>query len=427
MCLPFRDSGRPHVYMKRDYILLGVILVLLFGIAAWNILLKNSIPASGGPHLPAGSIDLIGKDMEEIAIPDQATSSSDEVATDTITETIVKKHPAAEVLIENLTIPWDIGFLPNGNLLITERDGTLIEFDLSSGTSTVHDITSAAHIGEGGLLGLALHPDFKSNRYLYLYVTTNLEGRTISKVLRYRYAGEMLSNGTTIVDNIPGAFFHDGGRMAFGPDGKLYITTGDAQDPSLSQDVTSLAGKILRVNDDGTAPADNPFVSQGENAALVYSYGHRNPQGLAWDNAGVLWATEHGRSGALSGLDEINLIIRGGNYGWPNSQGDVIRENTVGPVIHSGDVTWAPAGAAYYDGSLFFGGLRGETLYEAVIDGVTIRALKTHFAGRFGRIRAVVLGPDNLLYITTSNRDGRGTVQEGDDKVIRIDPKQLQD
>lgn len=416
-----------YPYMKRDYVILGIIVVLLFGTAAWNILFRNSLPASGGPHLPNTSINLIGKDMEEIAIPDQSITSGDEVATDTVEEISTTKRPAAEVLVENLTIPWDVGFMPNGNLLITERDGTLIEFDLTSGTSTANDITSVAHIGEGGLLGLALHPDFASNHYLYVYATSNLEGRTVSSVLRYRYVKGKLSDETLIVGNIPGAFFHDGGRIAFGPDGKLYVTTGDAQDPSLSQDVTSLAGKILRVNDDGTAPADNPFVSQGTQAAFVYSYGHRNPQGLAWDDAGALWATEHGRSGTLSGLDEINLIISGGNYGWPNSQGDVIRENTIGPVIHSGDVTWAPAGMAYYKGRLFFGGLKGEALYEAVIDGVGISALKTNFVGQFGRIRAVVLGPDGLLYITTSNRDGRGQVKEGDDRIIRIDPEQLQD
>ena len=200
----------------------------------------------------------------------------------------------------------------------------------------------------------------------------------------------------------------------------LYITTGDAGKSSLAQDKNSLAGKILRVRDDGSIPDENPFGNE------VYSYGHRNPQGLTWDDDGNLWSTEHGRSGALSGLDELNLIRPGENYGWPTIQGDEKRFDMNTPIINSGpDVTWAPASALYWDGSIFFGGLRGETLYEAQLQNGIIVGLKSHFKKEFGRIRTVALGPDGMFYITTSNRDGRGTVRDGDDKIIRLNPAQF--
>jgi glucose/arabinose dehydrogenase len=229
--------------------------------------------------------------------------------------------------------------------------------------------------------------------------------------------GEQLTDRTVIIEHIPGAQFHDGGRIAFGPDRLLYITTGDAGEPANAQNKDSLAGKILRLRDDGTIPSDNPFGTP------VYSYGHRNPQGLAWDTAGRLWATEHGRSGVQSGFDEVNLIEAGKNYGWPDSEGDEATPGIVLPVRHSGAAdTWAPAGAAFFDGSIFFTGLRGEALYEARLQDTTIENMATHFASEFGRLRTVVIGPDGLLYVTTSNTDGRGRPRANDDKIIRIDP-----
>ncbi|HWQ99627.1 MAG TPA: PQQ-dependent sugar dehydrogenase, partial [Candidatus Methylomirabilis sp.] len=204
---------------------------------------------------------------------------------------------------------------------------------------------------------------------------------------------------------------------AFGPDGKLYVTTGDAGRDRNAQDKTSLAGKILRLNDDGTVPDDNPF------GTAVWSYGHRNPQGLVWDDQGRLWATEHGRSGILSGFDELNLIEKGKNYGWPAIQGDDKKEGLVTPVINSGaNETWAPSGAVYVDGSVFFAGLRGETLYEARVNDTPV-TLKKHLVGQYGRLRAVVLGPDGDLYLTTSNLDGRGTPVTDDDRIVRINPR----
>ncbi len=337
-----------------------------------------------------------------------------------VPDKVVEELPDVEVVLENLTIPWDIAFLPEGDMLITERDGTITHLDPASKETATIQIQDIRHVGEGGLLGMALHPNFENNRFLYLYFTSSPEGDSINTVTRYKFEGGQLADELVIVEGIPGETFHNGGRIAFGPDGMLYIATGDARTPSEAQNKSSLAGKILRVEDDGSTPSDNPFGNR------VYSYGHRNPQGLTWDESGNLWSTEHGRSGATSGLDELNLIRKGANYGWPESQGDEVAQGTTAPVVHSGpDVTWAPASALYWNGSIFFGGLRGETLYEVPLQGVRAGEVKSHFGGEFGRIRTIVLGPDGMFYITTSNRDGRGDVRAGDDKVIRINPAQF--
>ncbi|GIW52753.1 MAG: glucose sorbosone dehydrogenase [Gemmatimonadales bacterium] len=322
------------------------------------------------------------------------------------------------VVATGLDTPWEIAFLPEGGMLVTERPGNLVE--IRDGEQRRVEIPSVYEAGESGLMGLALHPDFAENRLLYVYYTTRQDGRTVNVVERYRFAGGQLSDRTLILGDIPGARFHDGGRIAFGPDGMLYITTGDAGDGSLSQLTSSLAGKILRLTAGGGVPPDNPFGN------AVYSLGHRNPQGLTWDDRGRLWSTEHGPSGAQSGLDELNLIERGGNYGWPTIRGDERREGMISPVAHSGpSYTWAPAGAAYWNGSVFFGGLRGEALYEARVDSYAPGSrveVKVHFRGELGRIRAVRLGPDGLLYIGTSNRDGRGRPRSDDDRILALRP-----
>jgi len=255
---------------------------------------------------------------------------------------------------------------------------------------------------------------------VYLYYTYNSTGNnTINRVVRMTYHDKKLIDEKVIVDKIPGAGNHNGGRIKFGLDKLLYIGTGDAQDPSQAQDKNTLGGKILRVTDEGKAAPDNPFHN------LVYSYGHRNVQGLAWNKDGYLWATEHGRSGIQSGLDELNLILSGANYGWPILQGDQQGEGIDAARKNSGSTTWAPAGAAFVGNSLFFGGLRGQTLYEAVIKNNQVTTLKEHFNAQYGRIREVILGPDGMLYITTSNKDGRGIPQNEDDKIIRVNTTRL--
>lgn len=316
-----------------------------------------------------------------------------------------------EIIVENLNIPWEVTFLPNGEILVTERPGTLLAIKNKQKVS----IEGVEHVGEGGLLGLAIHPNFTNTHLIYLYLTTRTSEGLTNRVERYRLEGNQLSERKIILQGIAGAPNHDGGRIAFGPDGYLYVTTGDAENSGSAQNVDSLNGKILRVKDDGSIPSDNPFGN------AVYSYGHRNSQGLAFDNKKRLWATEHGRSGLQSGYDELNLIEKGKNYGWPVIQGDEKREGMVSPVFQSGpNTTWAPAGAAFYNGSIFFGGLRGESLFEYKI---AENSLKRYFQGQFGRIRAVVLGPDGYLYVTTSNTDGRGNPKAGDDKLIKVNPK----
>lgn len=343
-----------------------------------------------------------------------------------------------EVVANDLEVPWGVDFLPGGNILVTERTtGQLLEISTSAGIVASSPIASAEPRGEGGLLGVAIHPDFRDNNYIYVYETTATAEGLENRVLRFNYQSGSLSEQTVIIDNISGAFYHDGGRLAFGPDRKLYITTGDAGNPELSQATTSREGKILRLNSDGTIPEDNPFGNS------VYSYGHRNPQGLTWDRSGRLFSTEHGRSGVASGLDEVNLIKQGGNYGWPYLEGDeTCQEDDIyspslpadlvtdcemlSPLLHSGpDITWAPASVTYVDDQLFFGGLRGQALYVVPImqSGVEIQLgdVKTYFKNHLGRVRTVVAGPNKeFLYVTTSNTDGRGQPESADDKLIRV-------
>ncbi len=311
-----------------------------------------------------------------------------------------------EVVTRNLEIPWALAFLPDRSMLVTERAGRV---RLISGEGILQDKPIATinvkQSGESGLHGLAIHPKYPEQPYVYLYYTySSNNDNSLNRVSRFNFDGQTLTDEKVIVDKIPGAVFHDGGRIKFGPDGFLYITTGDAQNPSLSQDKNSLAGKILRVKDEGKVE--------------MYSYGHRNPQGIAWDDKGNLWATEHGQSAQ----DEINKIQTGRNYGWPTIRGDEKKDGLESPVLHSGSQTWAPAGAAFFNGSIYFGGLRGQALFEYNIE---TKSLKEHLKGQFGRIRDVVLGPDNMLYITTSNRDGRGSPSADDDRVIRINPDKL--
>lgn len=321
-----------------------------------------------------------------------------------------------EIVAENLRIPWEIAFLPDGSLLVTERPGAVVRL-LPDDRQSI-PIAGVEHVGEGGLLGLVLHPEYQSNRWLYLYHTTQTSSGLINRVERYTFDENTntLNDRQIILDAIPASSNHDGGRLAFGPDNLLYITTGDASTASLAQNTQSLAGKILRIRDDGSIPEDNPF------GTAVFSYGHRNSQGLSWDGQGQLWSTEHGPSGAGSGFDEVNLIERGGNYGWPNIQGSESGSGMISPVIHSGgSETWAPADVEVVDSVLVFPGLRGQALYSAIINGSQVSNRSIHFQNEYGRLRVVTLSPDQeWIYLATSNRDGRGRPAPGDDKIIRI-------
>lgn len=325
--------------------------------------------------------------------------------------------PRVQAIAENLVVPWALIFLPDNRILVTERPGRVKLIDPASQTApkTVGEIEDVLSAGEGGLLGIALHPDFPQNSFIYVYYTYASEGEnTLNRVTRFKLENETLQERQIILDQIPGASNHNGGRLKFGPDNFLYITTGDAQNPSLSQDRNSLAGKILRVMDEGNPAPGNPFNNH------TYAYGLRNPQGLTWDNQGRLWSSDHGSTAT----DEINQINAGGNYGWPNVRGDQTQQGIVSPAVQSGSATWAPSGLAFLNNSLYFGGLRGQALFQVDLNRSPMEAT-AHLEREFGRIRDVVVGPDNSLYITTSNRDGRGLPNRGDDKILAIDPKQL--
>jgi len=332
-----------------------------------------------------------------------------------IVNTPVTETAEIRVLATNLTVPWDIAQLPAGGLLVTERTGDLLRVTPSGDIARL-TVPKVAPAGEGGLMGVVLHPDFVQNNWIYLYRTIETAAGRDNEVVRFVYNDDhTLSDETIIITNLQGATYHDGGAVSFGPDGLLYIATGDAGDPDLAQNLDSLAGKILRVTDTGEIPADNLYDT------AVYSIGHRNPQGLAWDTEGQLWATEHGRSGLRSGYDELNRIEPGANYGWPESQGDTVLQGTVGPVAHSGaNDTWAPASLAAAGDTFYFAGLRGERLYQATmkLDRESVE-LEAFFTEEYGRLRATRIFGDTL-YITTSNRDNRGEVTEGDDKLIAI-------
>lgn len=344
----------------------------------------------------------------------------------------LKEQPPKTVIAQNLEIPWALAFLPNNSLVFTERPGRvrLIDKNGNLQKDPIYTVSQVKAEGEGGLLGIALDPQYNSNHFLYLYYTYDAQ-KTLNRVARYFYDDKNFKEDKIIVDAIPGAVNHNGGRLKFGPDGFLYITTGDSLNPSLAQDKNSMAGKILRVNTRGEPIPENPFGNR------TYSYGHRNPQGIAWDKFGHLWETEHGNTAT----DELNFIIPGQNYGWPDIRGDQTSGDTISPLANSSNDTWAPSGMAYLNGYLYYAGLRSQALFRADIrtqendlkdqSPQKTKELRSKvkitpfFKNELGRIREVVLGPDNMLYITTNNRDGRGTPKEGDDKIIKINPQKL--
>ena len=352
---------------------------------------------------------------KEENIPLQTTTNSQESPRPTEDLALIS------TVATNLEVPWALAFLPDGSILITERVGRIriINKEGKLQEKPIATLSQVEQTGEGGLHGIAIHPQYPNPPYIYLYYTYSTGGdNSLNRVSRFIYEDQTLKDEEVVVDKIPGAIFHDGGRIKFGPDKSLYITTGDALNPTLAQDKNSLAGKILRVKDPSTRSVNSGQASSGQVQVEVVSYGHRNPQGIAWDKSGRLWGSEHGQSAT----DELNLIQPVRNYGWPITRGDQTQAGMESPIIHSGSATWAPAGMAYHSGSLYFAGLKGQALFQFNIESKT---LKEHFKGQLGRIREVVLGPDNMLYITTSNRDGRGFPASDDDKIIKINPEKL--
>jgi glucose/arabinose dehydrogenase len=315
----------------------------------------------------------------------------------------------AGTIATGLTSPWDIAFLPNGDALVSERDTGLIKRVTSDGEAeTVGELSEVAPSSEGGLLGLTTHPDFAAQPYVYAYLSTDDDNRLV----RMRWNGDSLGEPEELLTGNPVGEIHDGGRLAFGPDGMLYVSTGEVGDESLAQDLDSLGGKILRLEPDGDIPSDNPFPD-----SPVWSYGHRNVEGLAFDDQGRLWASEFG----LDTWDELNRIRPGVNYGWPIREGDEGGTcDCVDPVVQWTPAEASPSGLAYADGALWMASLRGARLWRIVLDGGDAGEPRAFFNGEYGRLRAIEPAPDGSLWLGTSNTDGRGDPAEDDDRILQV-------
>lgn len=331
-----------------------------------------------------------------------------------------------EIVAENLHIPWALDISDSGTIYFTERTGTIriIENGRLLLQPLMRFRPPFISTGEGGLMGLVLDPNFSENHYMYVMHTYEENNQLFNRVVRLVVNNLSAGIDAVLIDRIPGGQNHNGGRIKIGPDNKLYITTGDAGNSMLSQDIESLAGKILRIELDGSIPEDNPYPD-----SPVYSMGLRNPQGLAWNSGNMLYATDHGSSAH----DEINLILPGANYGWPLVQGneDSNEINVQRPILESGNETWAPSGLAMikegpWQGNLLAAALRGEQLLAVELSGNGRRALNTEswLRNQYGRLREVIQVKDGSIYITTSNMDGRGRSIDGGDKIIKLTPKQ---
>lgn len=338
-----------------------------------------------------------------------------------------------ETVVTGLEVPWAFAWLPNGDMLVTERPGRVRIIEKGKlRDEPVFVVPDVEPSGESGLMDISVHPEFAKNNFIYLAYAYNKDGKR-DKVVRYKFVANKPTEPKVIIEGIPSAPNHAGMRARFGPDKKLYVTTGDATDWDLAQDNNSLAGKTLRLNDDGTIPGDNPFVGREGYRAEIYSTGHRNAQGLAWQmGTNLMFQTEHGPSsfeGRGSGADEVNIVERAKNYGWPTIWGTKTQAGLEAPLLEYSPAC-APASATFYNGdklpafkgNLFLGCLRGERIVRVALDGRKVVRQEDLLSGLFGRIREIAEGPDGYIYFSTSNRDGRGSPAKGDDRIARIVP-----
>lgn len=322
-------------------------------------------------------------------------------------------------LTEGLASPWGLAALPGGDLLVASRDdATITLIDGESGKKTLlGSVPGVSPGGEGGLLGLAVSSTFGADRLVYAYFTTESDNRIARMLYEERKpAGQQLGAPDTILRGIPKGSIHNGGRIAFGPDRMLYAGTGETGDTGLAQDKESLGGKILRMTPDGEPVHGNP-----EADSVVYSYGHRNVQGLAWDGQKRLWAAEFGQNT----WDELNRIEPGGNYGWPEVEGEQGEKGFIDPVAQWKTEDASPSGIAFADGSIWMAGLRGERLWRIPLSGTSedepLAAPQSFLDGEYGRLRTVLAAGEDRLWLVTSNTDGRGSPKQGDDRIVLLE------
>ena len=392
---------------------LSMLLLAILACAPGNEAVPDVDTPQGAPE--QGSVTLTGK------VVLQGRGGESDV---TITVTKDTGSITAETVAQGLEVPWALDFAPDGRILVTERAGRIRVIRDGSLQPDPWAVVEVASVSESGLMGLALYPDFGANGHLFVcYTYLDDQGRLGNRVARLTDADGVGVQHRVILEGIPAARNHNGCRLGFGPDGKLYVTMGDAQAPDQAQVLGSLSGKVLRLDPDGSIPEDNPFPG-----SYVYTYGHRNPQGLDWHpQTGELFITEHGPATN----DEINILEPGGNYGWPNVLGAAGDPNFLDPIL-SFTPTLALAGAAFYtgdklpqswQGNYLFANLRSAHLHRVLLEPPDFRTVRSHqrlFQGEFGRLRAVALSPDGHLYFSTSNRDGRGQPRAGDDKLMRL-------
>lgn len=364
---------------------------------------SDDSPASGPSSPGSGSTS---------ASTSSTTSGSKPSDTGTATETAATTREVAT----GLDVPWGVDFLPDGTAVVTERDSGRVML-LAPGEGDARTAQEAGRVAvsagsETGLLGVAVSPTFAQDHLIYLYASTEED----NQVLRVMLKDGKLGTPTAILSGIPTSTHHDGGRMVFGPDGYLYISTGDAEEPDLAQDRASLAGKILRITVEGAPAPGNPWQS------AVFSMGHRNVQGLAFDDEGQLWASEFGDKD----WDELNQIAQGGNYGWPYMEGHDRGPDNEGPPpdgLIAPMAVWptdeaSPSGLAFHNGSFWLGALQGSRLWEVPWTVKGVGEARAHLTDDFGRLRTVVVAPSGELWVTTSNTDGRADPRDGDDRIL---------
>jgi glucose/arabinose dehydrogenase len=354
----------------------------------------------------AGALALVGCGNDKKTAKPSATSPTLSATTTTAPG---DPHPkVASTIASGLNVPWGIVFLANGDALVSQRDkGTVVRISSDGKVSTVGAVKGVVGSnggGEGGLLGIATAPDDEST--LFAYITTASDNRVVKMDL----TPTSLGTPKAILPGIPTSVHHHGGRLLFDPKGRLYVSAGDAEQRELAQDKESLAGKIMRIDQDGKAAAGNPFDNR------TWTYGHRNIEGLAFDSAGRLWASEFGDKSA----DELNLIRRGGNYGWPNVEGKSDNSAYVNPKVTWPTSDCSPSGLAITRSTAFLGALQGECMFGVPLDGTDVGKPKAYFAGDYGRVRSVAVAPDGALWVTTSNTDGRNNPTKVDDRILRV-------